>query len=287
VQRKPGDAGCLAHATSTCAKERAAFAADESTLASALGASCGVVTLGDLRNVAGLGFAAEDASCVAEGGAAPATLADLAACVQRGHACRVDAMLAVEAPRASELLALVGASAPDELPCLPAGSDGTGAGIGDSGRAAALERCGKTLATASAKFARAKTKAVGKCLGALEGCLFTEGAAAPPCVDGARAACAKTIATLTRPGNGVEAKLVAAIAKRCGAASFADVLAPNGLGYAGLTATCAGLGTGPLDSAAALGACMARAHECRVEQLLEREDPRLRELIDLGGTPLP
>ena len=141
--------------------------------------------------------------------------------------------------------------------------------------------------SAGAKFARGQTKAVAKCLRAFDGCLFTDGAAVAPCLDGAQAACAKTIATLTRPGNGVEAKLVGAITKSCGSALFADVLAPNGLGYGAFTSTCAGLGVPALDSSAALATCVARQHECRIEQLLERTTPRLRELIDLGGTPLP
>jgi hypothetical protein len=65
-----------------------------------------------------------------------------------------------------------------------------------------------------------------------------------------------------------------------------DVLGATGLGYDAVSSTCSGLGA-PIDSAAGLAACVARHHECRVEQWLEREAPRLRELIDLGGTPLP
>jgi hypothetical protein len=128
---------------------------------------------------------------------------------------------------------------------------------------------------------------VGKCLRALDGCLFTDGAAVSPCLDGARAACAKTIATLARPGNGVEAKLVGAVTKACATPAFADVLATSGLGYAALASTCGAFGVPALDSSAALATCVARQHECRVEQLLEHETPRLRELIDLGGTRLP
>jgi hypothetical protein len=286
VQRKPGDASCLAKAGATCAKERAAFATDESILANAIDGACGAVAIADLRAATGLGFAAEDVPCVVEGGAAPATLADLAACVQRGHACRADALLGFEAPRALELLELAGQDT-SALACLATGADGGGLGVADPTRAVALERCGKSLQTAAAKFARAKAKAVGKCLRAIEGCLHDDGAAVPPCLDDAQADCAKAIANLTRPGSGAEAKLVGGIVKGCTAPPFADVLASAGLGYGALASTCSGLGAGPLDSAPALATCVARQHECRVEQWLERETPRFRELIDLGGTPLP
>jgi hypothetical protein len=285
VQRKPGDQSCLDRSRAACAKERAAFAADESLLAASIAKACGAVAIADLRNATGLGFAGEDAPCVAEGGTAPLGAADLAACVQRGHACRADALLAFEAPRAAELFAVVGQDT-NGLPCLATGADGGAGGIGDGARAQALERCGKALQSAAAKFARAKGKAVGKCLRALEGCLFADGSATSSCLDGATGACAKAIGTLTRPGNGVEAKLRATITAGCGTAALADVLAPNGLGYGAVASTCGGLGAS-LDSAAGLADCVARQHECRVEQWLERETPRLRELIELGATPLP
>ncbi|MEO7436832.1 MAG: hypothetical protein ABI080_15255, partial [Candidatus Binatia bacterium] len=267
-------------------KERAAFASDETLLAATIGKSCGAAAIADLRSAAGLGFAGEDAPCLAEGGSAPVSAAEVAACVQRGHACRADQLVAFEAPRAVELLTLVGQDT-STLPCLATGADGGGTGVGDATRAQALERCGKALQGASATFARGKTKAVGKCLRALEGCLYEDGVAAAPCLDGAGATCAKAIATLTRPGNGVEAKLVAAISSGCGTAAFADVLGATGLGYGALASTCSALGGAPLDSSSALATCVVRQHECRVEQWLERETPRLRELIDLGNTPLP
>ncbi len=288
VQRKPGDASCLERASAGCAKERAAFAVDEAVLAGGIAKSCGGVASPDLRAAAGLGFAGEDAPCLDEGSSAPLDPSALAACVQRGHACRVDELLAFESPRAAELLALVGQAPDPAYPCLPALTSGGGAGVGDAARAQALERCSKALHSAAAKFTRGKTKAVAKCLRALEDCLYQDGSAAPPCLDDAVAGCAKAIDTLTRPGKGVEAKLASAIASACASpAAFADVLAETGLGYGAVASTCAGLGAGPLDSSSALATCVVRQHECRVEQLLERETPRLRELIELGGTPLP
>ena len=132
-----------------------------------------------------------------------------------------------------------------------------------------------------------RAKTVAKCLRAVEACLFTDGAAVPPCLDDAQATCARAIAALTRPGNGLEAKLVAGVVKGCSAPAFADVLAAQGLGYAALASTCGGLGAGAIDDPGGLAACLLRQHECRVEQWLERETPRLRELIDLGGALLP
>jgi hypothetical protein len=80
---------------------------------------------------------------------------------------------------------------------------------------------------------------------------------------------------------------VAGVVNGCTVPPFADVLASSGLGFATLASTCDGLGAGTLDGAGALAECVRRQHECRVEHWLERETPRLRELIDLGGTPLP
>jgi hypothetical protein len=287
VQRSTGDTDCLERAAAGCTKARAAFAGDEEALAVAITKSCGEVAIADLRSAAGLGFGGEDAPCLDEGASVPASTAELAACVQRGHACRADELLGFETPRAAELLALIGQEVAIGLPCLPAGSDG--GGVGEPERAKGLERCGRALHSGGAKFARRKTKAVAKCLRGLERCLFVEGSAAGPCLDGAREGCAKALAILTRPANGVEAKLLATIASGCSSPDlpFADVLSSTGLGYAAFASTCAALGAGALDSPAALAACVVRQHECRVEQLLERETPRLRELIDLGGTPLP
>jgi len=286
VQRKPGDAACLVKAGTTCAKERDAFAIDDAILIGGIDGACGAVAPADLRGAVGLGFAAEDAPCLADGAPAPATLADLGTCVRRGHACRADQLVAFESPRAAEMLALAGI-APGDAPCLATGADGGGVGVGDATRAAALERCGKALSASGAKFARGKAKAVAKCLRAVESCLYEDGVATPPCLDAAEAACAKAIAALTKPGNGLEAKLVAGVVKGCAAAPFTDVLDSTGLGYAALASTCGGLGAGALDGQNALAECVLRQHECRVEHWLERETPRLRELIELGGTPLP
>ncbi len=286
VQRRPGDVGCLARAGQVCAKELAAFPADEAVLVGMVGKACAGVAATDLRNVVGLGFAGEDAPCLADGASTPTTIAEVARCVQRGHACRADELLAFESPRAAELLTLVGRDA-GALACLVPGIDGGGLGVGDAARAQAVERCGKAVQIAGAKFARATTKTVAKCARALEGCVFDQGSAAPPCLAGAEAACAKAIGLLARPVTGIEARLAASIAKGCASVPFADVLAPSGLGYAAVASTCTGLGVPTLDSANALAGCVGRQHECRVEQWLERETPRLRELIRLGGTPLP
>jgi len=287
VQRKPGDAICLAHAGTTCDVVGARFSADAAKLAASIAAGCDVASITDLRATNGLGLAAEDATCVLDGAAAPISTAALAVCVERGHACRVDELVAFETPRAAELLGLAGQDVATMAPCLPAGTSGGGAGAADTGVGKALEACGRALDRAGAAFARGKSKAIAKCLLALEGCLFADDSAAPPCLDGARTACAKAIGALTRPGSGVEAKLVATITHACGAAGlpFADVLATRGLGFATWTSTCAALGAGSLDSPTALAACVARQHGCRVEQLLEREAPRLRELLNLGATP--
>src|SRR6185436_528040 len=108
------------------------------------------------------------------------------------------------------------------------------------------------------------------------------------CLPKARKTCAKQIAKLSGP-KGLEAKLAATVIKSCDTPGLGltATLAATGIGFDVLAAECHGLGVASLDGVGAVGTCLARQHECRVEQALEAALPRLRELLDLGQVSLP
>ena len=94
----------------------------------------------------------------------------------------------------------------------------------------------------------------------------------------------KAVAALPK----LQASFAAAIAKSCGAPLVpADLLASEGLGAAGLAASCTRLGFPSLTSVADVSACLERQLACRADQLLESTTPRLGELLGLGGVALP
>lgn len=89
--------------------------------------------------------------------------------------------------------------------------------------------------------------------------------------------------------KGAGAKLAVAVAKSCGKAPLtrADVLGASGLWFDALGAECTAIGGSSLTSLDAFADCVARRHACRVDQMLENQMPRLRELLTVGGVTLP
>ncbi len=290
IQKKPNDAGCLAKAGATCAKALAGRAADRAKLAAAIGKACGPpkLALDDLKALAGLGFVAEIEGCVAFGGGTLASAADVATCLAGQHDCRAEALIGEEMPRAFELMTLAGRTPAVETPCLAPGIDGGGDGLADVKAGAALAKCQATIGKAALKFVAQKQKLAQTCALAVAACRQQK-PADTACPTKAAAKCAKAIAKLTLPQKGVEAKLGAAIVKSCGGpkVSAPDLGGTTGLGFAARAEDCAALGVPTLASAADVAACTTRLHECRAEQLLDLETPRLRELLAIGGVALP
>jgi len=291
VQRKPGDQGCLAKARAKCAKEWSALdGKDGAKLGQALRKTCGAAKLdpSDLLAATGAGFAAEDGPCAAFGVAAIVDVEDVVACAGAHHLCRAAAILGLHVPRAFELLTLGGREPASELPCLPPGADGAGAGLGDPRRAAAAAKCEKAAKKAGIKFVKDELKTVQKCADAALKCVqLKPGDAA--CVEKARKTCAKQMAKLTGSARSIAGKLATAFLKACGPAALApaDLFDASGVGFGAHAALCGALGVPQYDSAADVAACLARQHGCRAEQLLERSLPRLREMLDLGELGLP
>ena len=109
LQRKPGDAACLAKAARQCDKRRAKIGAEEEKLAATLARRCGEpLSFGQVAAATGVGVAALDATCDAFGVAPLDTPQAYATCLVRQHACHVVDLLRAQAPRADELLAAVG-----------------------------------------------------------------------------------------------------------------------------------------------------------------------------------
>jgi len=272
VQKKPGDAACLAKANGKCTKELGRLAGDGGKLAGAITKRCGNAE--DLLGATGLGYGAEAAVCAARGVGSLGSPGDVAACVRAVHECQADALVGVQAPRATELLG--GAAA--QLPCL-GGAAGSGAGVGDAARGKAVLKCSTAIRKGSAKFVAQQMKVLQQCVAAVGACVQKNDTA---CLAKASGKCGGQIAKV----GGLESKLGGAIAKGCPSGVQADMLAAAGLDFARLGDACAAVG-GSTASVGDVAACLGRYHKCRVGQLVEAESPRLREFLGLAGVSLP
>jgi hypothetical protein len=114
VQRAPGDAGCLAKASSLCSKEQGKLASAEAKFQQALDKKCGdkkgqpLVALEDLLADAGLGFGAGAERCDALGTPALDSRDAVGACLVAENQCRAGKLGAAASPRSFELLTLGG-----------------------------------------------------------------------------------------------------------------------------------------------------------------------------------
>ena len=108
IQKKPDDEKCLTKARVKCDKAFTKIAAARDRFSQTITAKCavppfGAVAAGDGGNVTALG-----PDCSAYGVAPIATLADYESCLAHTHDCLTEDLLFLEAPRAAELLGLVG-----------------------------------------------------------------------------------------------------------------------------------------------------------------------------------
>ena len=283
VQTKPDDQACLTKSTATCTKELGALTKDRTKATATIGKACAPLAGDDdaLFTSAGLGFGAESDVCEAHGVPSLTTLDDVAACVANVQQCEAELALGFEMPRAAELLDEAGFDPETVASCLPIASGTLGDGIADTDAAKAVTSCGQAIAKGGAKFLSAKQALVQKCANAVTVCVQQKPDDSG-CLDKARAGCAKAVAKIAA----AEAKLQAGIVAKCGAIPANDLLQVAGLGYRDRAGACTALG-GNLTDAASVGACVVRQHECRAEQLLEAQVPRLHELLDLGDVTLP
>lgn len=292
VQQKPGDAKCLAKGTKVCQAAGVKRLADLAKYTATLRAKCGPPTLtsDELLNDPGLGFKHEEDVC-ADAGVGVATLTsvdDVAACTGALHTCRAQQMVNMQEPRAQELIQLSQIDA-NAFPCIEGVADGQGFGRSDPLDQKRAVTCEKTLTKAGGKFASGKLKLAQACALAVSKCQQEKSGDAK-CLAKAQQTCAKQLTKLTGP-SGLEQKLAAAVAKTCAAPALEleTLFSDEGIGFGVTKRTleCGGLGAGQLDDAAAVATCLNRQHECRVEQALDAELPRWRELLTTGGITLP
>lgn len=284
LQLKPADDACVAKAAAKCGKSLAGAAADRAKLTAVVTKACGPPALesADLLGASGLGFAAEAEPCADRGVATLGSVADVAACVAATSACRAEALFALETPRAAELLALLGRDAATDAPCLGTSTDGGGQAVAEPGARKAVVKCQKAFAKAGSGYASQEQKLLQKCAAAVATCVQQK-ASDPGCLAKATKTCGKLAQKLVA----AETKVGTTITKGCGGSvGVAGVVGSAGLGFGVQEPTCSGLGVGSLATLADVATCSVRLHACRAEQLLENQTPRLRELLDLGATPL-
>lgn len=313
IQLQPGDAGCLAGAKELCARELAWLAGGEASGPPAdflgqAGPSCADVDLAGMLDAAALGHGLR--SCT-DFGITPATTSDVLRCVARQHACEVATTLGAAVPRAAELLAAGGVNAAD-VPCLAAGADGGGRGVGASGASAAGDRerpvgrhgahaapprTGRRTVTTNARAATTCQEAIGWAgqwflrdyLKFLRPCLDAAWACAPgdaACRAAANALCTTQLERIRGAEHSVFAALSDTVRASCGntrTLPAADLLGVTGLGFSARSTACATLGVDALAGAADVAACVVAAHDCAAQRLAAREVPRIEDLLKNAG----
>jgi hypothetical protein len=207
---------------------------------------------------------------------------DVGRCLVAQHACSVDRLVAFETPRALELLALAGLAPATVLPCALPSPTGTGAGLGARDRI--VDACQRAIQKADAKLVSGTTAALRRCATQVLACRQQK-PTDPTCLAKAQVTCPKLRAEITR----LKAKLATTIAKKCDAPLLAnaELLGAAGAGFQSEAGFCKALGVPSLASIGALTDCLTRHEQCRAQQLVERELPRLDELLATGGVVFP
>ncbi|MCC6766489.1 MAG: right-handed parallel beta-helix repeat-containing protein [Deltaproteobacteria bacterium] len=277
VQKKPGDAACAAKAGEACGAALAELAPGGAKARATIVARCETLASGELLGSAGLGWSAEAGRCAELDVAPLAGADDVARCLLAEHACATDRLVALETPRLGELLAL-GAVSPGALRCPPLAVSAGGSGLGARGKV--VDACTRALQKAGTKLASGAAAALRSCAGRVLACRQTK-PSDPDCIAKARTWCPKRAAAIAA----LAARVADAVAKRCGAPPLAigEILGATGAGFQAAAPLCKALGVASLDSVTAVSDCLERHHACRARQLVERELPRLDELLQSGG----
>ncbi len=152
--------------------------------------------------------------------------------------------------------------------------------LADSAAAKLANGCQKAMLQAGPSFAAKKLSRLDKCVDGILACVQTK-PANDPCRGKTADKCVKAFAGIA----GDEAKLVAAIQRKCGDVASADLFDPAGIDENQLVGPCAGFQT-TLADIGDVATCVARQHECRVDELFDVEEPRSRELLSTVGVSL-
>jgi hypothetical protein len=282
LQAKPSDPLCQLKAVETCANAKVKIDGLRDKTGTAMGKSCSDVPDEGTFPVQSFGYEAEVADC-AHYGVPLNGGEDIGECILRQHLCRAEQLVSRENARALELATLGGLDVGADFPCIEPG-EGSQLGLGDLARGKAALKCQQAIAKAGAKYASERQKKTEKCLDTVTACIQLK-PNDPDCIPKAQAKCLK-------PGEAVQGsaddpktlagKAKTAIVKGCKAVAPSDLLAPEGLGQAALTAQCQAIGVPVLGSAADVADCLLAFHACRADRLIEKQYPRAFELRDVG-----
>src|SRR4051794_7304236 len=174
LQANTSVADCLPKARARCTAELVKIATAERSQRPALARRCAFDAAGMNALVApsGLGFDAAQAAC-AEAGTSLTSVAALVECVYRRSACALDAVFDAQAPRARELLRVLGLPALplDTVACLP-DHGGDGVSAGDAvGVGRLVARCGAAITNAATTFAIRELRASTQCIERVFACV--------------------------------------------------------------------------------------------------------------------
>lgn len=157
-------------------------------------------------------------------------------------------------------------------------------GLPDAAAAKNAVKCSKAIAKASNAFASAKQSLLTKCTDTVATCLQLKPADLDACIGKAKSTCKG----LNEKIASAKAKLTGEVDKKCLDVAPSDLLAETGLGFelAGFATACAEVDTAAATDRASVATCIARSHECRVEQMLRVQNPLSAYLLGLADVPL-
>ena len=109
LETKPEGDRCLDQAREGCEDQLAVAVAEEAKLTDTVVRKCGSdLTAADLRAPAGLDFESLRSECLLRFGLDVSDLVGAGSCLTRQHACELERLFAVSAPRAASLLTVAG-----------------------------------------------------------------------------------------------------------------------------------------------------------------------------------
>jgi len=157
-------------------------------------------------------------------------------------------------------------------------------GLPNAAAAKDAVKCGKAITKAAIAFASAKLTLLKKCTDTVGTCLQLKPVDLAGCLGKAKGTCKG----LNDKIAGAKAKLTSEVDKKCINVTPSDLLAETGLGFdlAGFAAACAEVDTDAPVDRASVATCIARSHECRVEQMLSVQNPLSSYLLGLVDVPL-
>lgn len=137
--------------------------------------------------------------------------------------------------------------------------------------------CQRDVRRAARAYLDKKLKTLDKCGSAAATCVQRK-PNDPACLPSVRERCTVALAKIATE----EAKLIAAVVRRCSGLDANDVLGADGLAYEQVAVSCAARFGRSLTDLTSVAQCLAAEHACRAETLFALERPRAGELLRLA-----